>query len=138
MLKFKTCLEVQGSTAISRTIWENPLLFTKIHLYRLSVLYVLFYTLNAIKCLQSIKHCAHFSCSPSAFSFIFFFCSLNHFSPQNFADIQHNYSFSSLSYSILPYKFCILKISLGGRREEGSGWGTHVYLWRIHFDIWQN
>ena len=26
----------------------------------------------------------------------------------------------------------------GGRRKEGSGWGTHVYLWRIHFDIWQN
>ena len=26
----------------------------------------------------------------------------------------------------------------GGRREEGSGWGTHVYLWRIHVDIWQN
>ena len=26
----------------------------------------------------------------------------------------------------------------GGRREEGSGWGTHLYLWRIHFDIWQN
>ena len=25
-----------------------------------------------------------------------------------------------------------------GRREEGSGWGTQVYLWRIHFDIWQN
>ena len=25
----------------------------------------------------------------------------------------------------------------GGRREEGSGWGTHVYLWRIHFDIWK-
>ena len=24
------------------------------------------------------------------------------------------------------------------RREEGSGWGTHVYLWRIHFDIQQN
>ena len=23
-------------------------------------------------------------------------------------------------------------------REEGSGWGPHVYLWRIHFDIWQN
>ena len=22
--------------------------------------------------------------------------------------------------------------------SEGSGWGTHVYLWRIHFDIWQN
>jgi len=26
----------------------------------------------------------------------------------------------------------------GGRREEGSGWGTHVYLRWIHFDIWQN
>ena len=26
----------------------------------------------------------------------------------------------------------------GGRRKEGSGWGTYVYLWRIHFDIWQN
>ena len=26
----------------------------------------------------------------------------------------------------------------GGRREEGLGWGTYVYLWRIHFDIWQN
>ena len=25
-----------------------------------------------------------------------------------------------------------------GRREEGSGWGTHVYLWQSHFDIWQN
>ena len=27
---------------------------------------------------------------------------------------------------------------MGERREEGSGWGTHVYLWRIHFNIWQN
>jgi len=26
----------------------------------------------------------------------------------------------------------------GGRGEEGSVWGTHVYLWRIHFGIWQN
>ena len=26
----------------------------------------------------------------------------------------------------------------GGRREEGSGWGTHAYLWWIHVDIWQN
>ena len=26
----------------------------------------------------------------------------------------------------------------GGKREVGSGWGTHVYLWQIHFDIWQN
>ena len=25
----------------------------------------------------------------------------------------------------------------GGRREDGPGWGTHVYLWWIHFDIWQ-
>ena len=26
----------------------------------------------------------------------------------------------------------------GERKEEGSGWGPHVYLWQIHFDIWQN
>ena len=26
----------------------------------------------------------------------------------------------------------------GGRKEEGSGWGTCVYLWQIHVDIWQN
>ena len=26
----------------------------------------------------------------------------------------------------------------GGRREEGSGWGTRVYLWQIHVDIWLN
>ena len=23
----------------------------------------------------------------------------------------------------------------GGRREEGSGWGTHVYLWWIHLKL---
>jgi len=26
----------------------------------------------------------------------------------------------------------------GGRREERSGWGTPVYLWQIHVDVWQN
>ena len=26
----------------------------------------------------------------------------------------------------------------GGRREKGSGWGTCVYLWWMHVDIWQN
>ena len=26
----------------------------------------------------------------------------------------------------------------GGRREEGSGWGTRVLLWWIHVDVWQN
>ena len=26
----------------------------------------------------------------------------------------------------------------GWRREEGSGWGTRVYLLQIHVDIWQN
>ena len=26
----------------------------------------------------------------------------------------------------------------GGKREEGSGWRTRVYLWWIHVDIWQN
>ena len=26
----------------------------------------------------------------------------------------------------------------GGRREKGSGWGTRICLWLIHFDVWQN
>jgi len=26
----------------------------------------------------------------------------------------------------------------GGWREGGSGWGTRVYLWQIHVDVWQN
>ena len=26
----------------------------------------------------------------------------------------------------------------GEGREEGSGRGTRVYLWRIHVDVWQN
>ena len=30
----------------------------------------------------------------------------------------------------------------GWYREEGgrggSGWGTHVHLWQIHVDVWQN
>ena len=26
----------------------------------------------------------------------------------------------------------------GGRWEGGSGWGTRVYLWQIHVDVWQN
>ena len=25
----------------------------------------------------------------------------------------------------------------GGRREGGSGWGTHVNLWLIHVSVWQ-
>jgi len=25
----------------------------------------------------------------------------------------------------------------GGRRERGSGWGTHVHPWRVHVDVWQ-
>ena len=25
----------------------------------------------------------------------------------------------------------------GGRQEGGSGWGTHVNPWLIHFNVWQ-
>ena len=39
-----------------------------------------------------------------------------------------------MSLSILVSSVCMW----GWRREESSGWGTHVYLWWIHFDIWQN
>ena len=27
---------------------------------------------------------------------------------------------------------------MGREWGEGSRWGTHVYLWWIHFDVWQN
>jgi hypothetical protein len=27
---------------------------------------------------------------------------------------------------------------VGSEEEEGSGWGTRVYLWQIHVDVWQN
>ena len=30
------------------------------------------------------------------------------------------------------------KDGTGREEEEGSGWGTRVYLWWIHVDIWQN
>ena len=42
------------------------------------------------------------------------------------------------------YFYCLGRLRLsafmvwGGMREGGSGWGTRVYLWWIHFDIWQN
>ena len=39
--------------------------------------------------------------------------------------------------SLLQHHSSKASILWGGRREEGSGWGTHVNLWRIHFDIWQ-
>ena len=42
------------------------------------------------------------------------------------------------SASVLVFGTEHLKVLRGGRREEGSGWGTHVYLWQIHFNIWQN
>ena len=36
------------------------------------------------------------------------------------------------------YYKVFLKIIPRTGREEGSGWGIRVYLWRIHVDIWQN
>ena len=26
----------------------------------------------------------------------------------------------------------------GGRRGEGSGWGTHIHPWWIHVNVWQS
>ena len=30
-----------------------------------------------------------------------------------------------------------LRDGWGGRREGGSGWGTHVHPWLIHVNVWQ-
>ena len=27
---------------------------------------------------------------------------------------------------------------MGGKWEGGSRWGTHIHLWQIHVDVWQN
>ena len=35
-------------------------------------------------------------------------------------------------------RFKCIGMVLVGRMEKGSGWGTCVYLWQIHVDIWQN
>ena len=54
------------------------------------------------------------------------------------------YEYIDIKVSIVNNSVAIIILSKlfsmvwGGRREEGSGWGTHVYLCRIHFDIWQN
>ena len=33
---------------------------------------------------------------------------------------------------------CPREMVWGGRWEGGSGLGTHVHLWQIHVDVWQN
>ena len=38
----------------------------------------------------------------------------------------------ALNYNLKLKKYPCIDIDMG------SGWGTHVYLWRIHFNIWQN
>ena len=47
------------------------------------------------------------------------------------------YCYHLSKFHIYALVYCI-DVVWGGRREEGSGWGTHVYLWQIHFGIWQN
>ena len=34
--------------------------------------------------------------------------------------------------------FLNLKHCISFAKHQGSGWGAHVYLWRIRFDVWQN
>ena len=51
------------------------------------------------------------------------------------SDINH----SRILYDLPPRVMEIKATQRDGTgREEGSGWGTHIYLWQIHFDIWQN
>ena len=43
-----------------------------------------------------------------------------------------------IQWLIYEKKLEIMTQRDGMGREEGSGWGKCVYLWLIHFDIWQN
>lgn len=69
----KTGLKTHGGIAISTTELRETIghLPYTAHLCRISTPHVLFYTLNTMKCLQSTKRHAHFSCLTSAFPFIF-------------------------------------------------------------------
>jgi len=48
----------------------------------------------------------------------------------------------SLSFQIFHITVILVvilgKLKFPGRWEGGSGWGTHVYPWWIHVDVWQN
>ena len=37
-----------------------------------------------------------------------------------------------------PFDISFFFLVWEGSGEEGSGWGTRVYLWWIHVDIWQH
>ena len=51
------------------------------------------------------------------------------------SDINH----SRILYDLPPRVMEIKATQRDGTgREEGSGWGTRVYLWWIHIDTWQN
>ena len=41
-------------------------------------------------------------------------------------------------FGFLMYLHKIHHVVRGGRREGDLGWGTRVYLWWIHVDVWQN
>ena len=51
---------------------------------------------------------------------------------------EEKFSFVCVSVYFLKVLHHLMASLMAQCWEEGSGWGTHVYLWRIHFDIWQN
>ena len=56
---------------------------------------------------------------------------------------KFNFVIKNLSTKKITVSYCNFlcrKIfnNKGMGREEGSGWGERVYLWRIYFDVWQN
>ena len=62
--------------------------------------------------------------------------------PQDSAIInkQTNQSIKSLKERMSQMESSLFEKRIEKRKgeEQGSGWGTHVYLWQIHFNIWQN
>ena len=57
----------------------------------------------------------------------------------NYTLKKKKYSFKAWCTILDAWGWCTGTTQRDGMgREEGSGWGTRVYLWQIQVDIWQN
>ena len=56
---------------------------------------------------------------------------------RNINNLRYTDDITLMAESKEELKSLLIRVREESQRA-GSGWGTHVYLWRIDFDIWQN